>query len=416
MFSSAVGFYFLYTVKVLIIHQYFRTPEEGGALRSYYLANALVKAGIEVSIITTHNSPEVYSTTCEGIAVHYLPVVYNNSFGFFRRVNSFLRFVLSIVREAGRFRDVDCCYAISTPLTTGLAAMWIQWRYNIPFVFEVGDLWPEAPVQMGVVRNPVLKFILYSLERWIYRSARGVVALSEAIQEPIRRLVPSKPMAVLPNMADITYFRPSGNLLEAKKKYGVEGRFVIAYIGTLGKANGLDYLLDCLKASKLAHQPVHLLLAGEGAEHDRLLQRIQSESLTNVTLLPFQTRDGVRDLLNAADAIFVSFLPLPVLETGSPNKYFDGLAAGKLVVINFGGWVKREIEAHRCGVALDGKDAAAFATMLAPFLADSSLLASYQQAARTLAETTYSRDTVGENLVRFLRSRELRIDDPSGKR
>ncbi|HEY3430851.1 MAG TPA: glycosyltransferase, partial [Cyclobacteriaceae bacterium] len=108
-------------MKVLILHQYFNTPATGGALRSYYLATALAARGIKTVVITTHNLKERKEEMIDGVEVHYLPIPYDNHFGFFKRVSSFLKFVWSIVREAGQFKDADVCYAISTPLTIGLA-------------------------------------------------------------------------------------------------------------------------------------------------------------------------------------------------------------------------------------------------------------------------------------------------------
>ena len=65
--------------------------------------------------------------------------------------------------------------------------------------------------------------------------------------------------------------------------------------------------------------------------------------LTNLTWVPFQSRDGVKQIMNITDANFICYQPVKILETGSPNKYFDGLAAGKLTIVNFGGWVEEEI-------------------------------------------------------------------------
>jgi UDP-N-acetylglucosamine:LPS N-acetylglucosamine transferase len=197
-------------MKVLILHQYFNTPETGGPLRSYYLAKALVEKGITAAVITTHNGNDFRKEMIEGIEVHYLPIPYSNSFGFFKRVTSFLNFVFSIVREAGQFKDYNVCYAISTPLTIGLAAIWIKWRYKIQFIFEVGDLWPEAPIQIGIIKNPVLKAILYRLEKSIYKRAN---IDSGFIRTDKRRLfnqkVPGKQIDVISNMADVEYYKPS---------------------------------------------------------------------------------------------------------------------------------------------------------------------------------------------------------------
>ena len=140
-------------MKVLILHQHFNTPEKGGAIRSYYLAKALVDAGMKTIVITAHNRKDYKTENIEGIEVHYLPIAYDNRFGFTARSSSFIKYVWSAVRLAAKFKDVNYCYAISAPLTIGLAAMWIKKRQGIPYIFEVGDLWPDAPIQLGFVKN-----------------------------------------------------------------------------------------------------------------------------------------------------------------------------------------------------------------------------------------------------------------------
>jgi len=382
---------FICPVKVLILHQYFNTPDTGGALRSYYLARALVDAGINTVVITTHNHSTAQTKHIEGIEVHYLPIPYDNRFGFFKRVSSFLKFVWSIVREAEKFRDADRCYAISTPLTIGLAAMWIKKRYNIPYYFEVGDLWPEAPVQMGIIKNPLLKAFLYKLEKSTYKRATAVVALSEAIKIEIDKKVPGKEIHVIPNIADTDFYKPEMKRSELEEIFGVKGKFVVSYIGTMGQANGLEYMVHCAETAREDGLLIHFLLCGEGAVLEKLKQLAAEKTLENISFVPVQHREGVREVMNVTDAAMVSYKPLPVLETGSPNKYFDGLAAGKLMIVNVGGWMKREVEEHQCGIAVDPLKPQDFVEKITPFINNADQTKLCQAAARRLAETVYSR-------------------------
>lgn len=386
-------------MKVLILHQYFNTPASGGALRSYYLATALAAKGIETVVITTHNHPDRKTAVIDGIEVHYLPIPYDNRFGFFKRISSFLNFVWSIVREAGQFKDADVCYAISTPLTIGLAAIWIKNRYKIPYFFEVGDLWPEAPVQLGIIKNPILKSVLYRLEKSIYKRAKAIVALSESIRTEILKKVQGKEIHVVPNMADTDFYKPEVKKSELESKFGVQHKFVISYIGTMGLANGLEFFLACAEASQ--NLPIQFLLCGEGAMLEKLKRIASEKKLSNVTFIPAQSRDGVRDVLNVTDAVFISYQPLPVLETGSPNKYFDGLAAGKLMIVNVGGWMKEEVEKNGCGFSVDRPNN--LIEKISPFTENATLLQKNQGASRNLSEV-YSRKSLSKKFVEFLES------------
>jgi glycosyltransferase involved in cell wall biosynthesis len=389
-------------VKALILHQYFNTPATGGALRSYYLATALAQKGIETKVITTHNHPDRMTEFVDGVEVHYLPIPYDNRFGFFKRVSSFLKFVWSIVREAGQFKDADVCYAISTPLTIGLAAIWIKNRYKIPYFFEVGDLWPEAPIQLGIIKNPLLKSILYQLEKSIYKRAQAIVALSEAIKSEIQKKVSGKEIHVIPNMADTDYYKPEAKRPALEERFGLQNKFVVSYIGTMGLANGLEFFLACAEVSQAL--PIQFLLCGEGAMLPRLKQLVFEKKLKNVAFIGAQNREGVREILNITDAVFVSYKPLPVLETGSPNKYFDGLAAGKLMIVNVRGWMKEEVEKNECGVYVDPHRPEEFGKKISAFVSDADKRVEYQSRSRKLGVDVYSRNSLGHKVVQLVES------------
>lgn len=381
-----------------MLHQHFRTPAQGGGIRSYYLAKALVEHNINVCVITAHDQP-FKKEVIEGIEVHYLNVPYDNAFGFLKRVYSFLLFVIKAIWQAASIKNVAVCYAISTPLTIGLIARWLKFRHNIPYIFEVGDLWPEAPIQMGFIQHPLLKWYTRLLEKRIYHGALSIVAMSPDIEGYIKKITKT-PIVMVPNMADTDFF-----ILEEKRqtlelKYNVANKIVVSYVGAMGLANGLDYLIDCARISARANLPIHFLLAGDGALRERLKQT--SASLRNISLLPFTNRDGVKEILNVTDVAFVCYKALPVLETGSPNKFFDGLAAGKLIATNFGGWIADEIQTHQCGFAANAHHPTDFIKKIQPFIESKELLMNYQHRSRKLAEEKYSRRKLTQVLVNLI--------------
>lgn len=344
----------------------------------------------------------------EGIEIHYVKVAYDNSFGFWERSSSFLQYVWQSTRLAGGFEDVKLCYAISTPLTVGLAAGSIKFCQRIPFVFEVGDLWPDAPIQMGFVRSYVLKSLLYGLERFIYSDAQSIVALSEKIKEGVQLRSKDKVVHVIPNMADTEFFCPEAKDPVLEKKFGTEGKFVVSYIGAIGLANGLDFFMECARASQSAGQPLHFILCGDGAVLEGLKRIAERYQLKNLSIIPFQNREGVKEIMNVTDASFICYKPLPVLETGSPNKYFDALASGKLIVVNFGGWIKEEIEREHCGCYINSKQPSEFVKTIQPYIDSNQLLQEYQRSSRWLAEKKYSRKKLSEEFAKlFSRSPRL---------
>ncbi len=350
-----------------------------------------MEAKIHAVVITGHNEKLYKKVDVEGIEVHYLPIAYENRFGFFARSSSFVKFVMGCVRMTGKISDVKVCYAISAPLTVGLAAIRIKKRFKIPFIFEVGDLWPDAPIQLGFVNNFFFKKALFQLEKSIYNQAQSIVALSPAIQAAIEKKVSGKKTHLIPNMADCDFFRPELKNPAMENKYSVTGKFVISYIGAIGVANGLDYFLECANASRKANLPIHFLLCGEGALLDRLKRNVANMNLSNFSFIDFQNRQGVNEVMNVTDATFICYKNVPILETGSPNKFFDGLAAGKLIIVNFGGWIKNEITEAHCGIYVDPVQPTDFVKKISGFTSDAKKLKSYQESSRQLGERKYSR-------------------------
>ncbi|HYG04542.1 MAG TPA: glycosyltransferase family 4 protein [Chryseosolibacter sp.] len=387
-------------MKVVILHQHFNTPEKGGPLRSYYLAKAITDAGIDVTVVTAHNHSSALTEHFEGIEVHYLPVKYENRFGFYARVSSFFRFMVLAARTVAKIRQVNLVYAISVPLTVGLAARRIKSRQGIPYIFEVGDLWPDAPIDLGIIKNQILISLFKSLERRIYKDANCIVALSESIAEVVGQRITNKQIHIIPNMSDTAYY---GEIPDGKTQLRFNDEFVITYAGAIGYANGLDFLLKCANVMQRHRMAVRFLICGEGAMLGTLQITARHLSLNNVTFIPFSGREEVRQILHLSDACFICYRPEAILETGSPNKYFDALAAGKPVIINFGGWIKKEIEENNCGVYINPADPESIISAVSPLIRDRHLQTTYGTNARNLALRKYGRKDLTEKFIALLK-------------
>ena len=388
-------------MKVLYIHQYFRTPEEGGGVRSYYLTRELVRKGMEIEVITAHNKNNKETKDIDGVIVHFLPIPYDNSFSFNKRILAFLKFSMLACKKSMSIKKVDLCYVMTTPLTTGLVALWIKFTRNIAYIFEVGDLWPLIPVEIGAVKSPFLKSVLFRFEKLCYKYASGLVALSPGIAEHIQSIVPEKRIEVIPNIADINFFQPEEKQKALKQKYGIKNEFVISYTGALGFANHLEYLLEAAKAS--LQLPVKFLVVGEGAEKDRLLNQKKDNCLENVVFLPHTDKNGIKEIHNVSDAIYISFTNIKSINTGSPNKLFDGLASGKLIITNFDGWIKKLIESNDAGFAYPPDSTQVFTEKILSFIDNKEILKSFQKNSRQLAENSFSLEELSQRQIDFIK-------------
>jgi len=398
--------------RILYIHQYFKTPQDGGAIRSYYLSKGLVENDFEVELITSHNESNYIVKNIGGVRVHYLPVAYSNDMGFVKRVLSFLKFVRLAKRKAASIRNIDRAYITSTPLTVGLIGLWLKKKHNIPYTFEVRDLWPTAPIEIGAIKGKVFRNWLYRLERRIYEGADKIVALSPGMRNWIKKVVPDKDVYMIPNMADCEFFKNEIKDPKLVKFYQANQPFVITYLGSIGTTNHLQFLLDIAAETKKNGLNVDYKIVGQGSQLSEIKQQAYSRELENIEFIGHQDKEGVRRILNITDATYVSFADLPVLATNSPNKFFDSLASGKLTIVNTPGWTKDLVEKYKCGFYANPNEPNDFVTQLQPFLENREYLDMYKTNARSLAEGLYSKKLQIEKLVKVLNNEsQLKAND-----
>jgi glycosyltransferase involved in cell wall biosynthesis len=381
-------------MKILYIHQYFNTYAEGGSSRSYYLSKALVDSGHTVEVITSHNSKIYKRSVVEGITVHYLPVYYDNRLGFGGRVSAFIKFIIKAYKLAATIKQVDLCYATSTPLTVGIIACMLKKWHRIPFYFEVRDLWPQAPIEMGVIRNAFIKKGLYALESFLYRHAAKIIALSPGIKEAIiAKTGNASKVYLIPNMADCDFFDTEENVALTATPDGRRHKLTIAYFGAVGPVNHLNSFIEVARFfQEKKIKNVQFLIIGKGNQWEHIKNLALQYELSNTLFVPHASKYELRRILAGVDAVYISFAQLPVLETSSPNKFFDSLAAGKLCIVNTKGWIKECIEEAACGFYAEPDKPEQVYKKLLPYMASKRKLAEAKTAARLLAETQFDRE------------------------
>lgn len=380
-----------------------------GGTRSYEMARRLVDWGNEVHIVTSWRKPTPHTNwfheEIDGIHVHWLPVPYDNAMGFWQRIKAFFSFALKAGQRAIKLRG-DIIFATSTPLTIALPGAFSAWRLKVPMVFEVRDLWPEVPIAMGFLHNPVIKQAAQWLERFAYARSARVVALSGGMADGVVKTgYPRERVEVIPNSSDLTLFAVNEDgavrFRAAHPELG-EGP-IILYPGTLGKANGVTYLAHLAKKI-IAHRPdVRFIVIGEGAEADHVKETANHLGVLGVNFFqyPAMPKKTLVDAFSAASIVVSLFIDEPALQANSANKFFDALASGTAVAINYQGWQRELLEETGAGISMGSDPSNAVAPLLG-LLNSPERLIKCGIRARQLAEERFDRDKLALQLERLL--------------
>lgn len=378
-----------------------------GGTRSYEMARRLVEWGHEVHVVTSWRKPTPHTgwfdDNIDGIHVHWLPVPYDNAMGFWLRLKAFFWFSVRAGQRATKLGG-DIVFATSTPLTIALPGALAAWRLKVPMVFEVRDLWPDVPIAMGYLRNPITRKAAQWLERFAYARSSRVVALSDGMADGVVRAgYPREQVAVIPNSSDLALFarnnEGSKRFREAYPELGSGP--VVLYPGTLGKANGVGYLAHLAHAVLPLRPDVRFVVFGEGAERALIEDTARSLGVLGKNYFlyaPLPKRELV-DAFSAASVVVSLFIDEPALRANSANKFFDALASGTAVAINYQGWQKELLEETGAGIVL-GPDPSAAAAPLRALLDAPQRLADCGSRARQLAEERFDRDKLARQLER----------------
>lgn len=389
-------------MKILYIHQYFKTPNEPGGTRSYWISQKLIEKGHEVIMLTSRNNMNRSreDVSIDGIEIIYLNINYNQELGLLKRLISFTSFMLKTIRLIFTLRNkYDKIFATSTPLSVGIPAIIAKIFLNKPYVFEVRDLWPAVPIQMGAIQNRLLVKVLKKLEKIIYNYAESIVALSPGMFNGILSTGISKEkVSMIPNMAKPKEFYPRGKNKSIVDEFQIKDEQInIIYFGAIGKSNGLIEFLE--KFKKLRGNDFRLIIAGEGSEKLILQKFITDNNVNNVNVVGNYPMNKISDLVNCCDISLVSFADIPILYTNSPNKLFDSLSAGKPILVNSAGWTKELVEKYECGFYYDPKSQDSFKRTMTKIKSSYENLNQIGKNSRKLGLQKYDRNDLSEKIV-----------------
>lgn len=307
----------------------------------------------------------------------------------------------------------DAVLSMSPPLTLGAAGWAAAKRWNVPFVFNIQDVFPDVAVELGAITNPAVIRAASWIERWSYRRADAVTVLSDDLRDNLvdkvrgRVADPLDRIRVIPNFVDTETIRPADPEAGSyRREHDLVGRQVVMYAGNVGFSQSLDLVLAAARA--LEDRPdVAFVVNGGGSARPEL--EWAAAGLSNVRFVDFQPKERLPEVLAAAD-IHVVPLRRGLARSSVPSKTYSILASGRPVVasVDEGTEVARVVEQAGAGLAVPPDDPAAFTAAITKLLDGPEQARAMGAAGRAFVERWASPAAVAERyeqLFEELRSR-----------
>lgn len=397
-------------MRILYFYQYFSTPKGSWGTRAYDFSRRWVQEGHEVTVVTSvydksDLSPKslISRFEVEGIEVIVINARLSNRHSLLVRLFTFALYAFWASWYALRV-PADVVLASSGPLTVGLPALVAKYLRRLPLVFEVRDLLPEVAEELGLISNRFVLNATYLFVRRCYAAASVVVALSEGMAERLRGFYGVQRVVVIPNSANNALFGKTAFPGVPGLPEWTNGKDLALFTGTMGIANNCGLILDVAGLfSAEGEADILFVFIGDGKERQTLERRVEEENLENVRFIDPLPKHYLPLWCSEALCSLLTLRPVPVLDTSSPNKLFDSLAAGLPVIQTTQGWIKDLLAEEKCGMSVSGEIPREMAEAIKCLHGNPHLREGMRENAVQVARHRFDKEKLAMGMERVLR-------------
>jgi glycosyltransferase involved in cell wall biosynthesis len=401
---------------ILFLTHYFPPEVNAPASRTYEHCKHWVLEGHKVTVVTcvpNHPGGRIYpgyrnrlfqKETKDQIEVLRLWTYLTPNKGFLKRSINYIAFMLMAILSLPLLPKTDVVISTSPQFFCGMAGFFVSRLKRIPWILEIRDLWPDSILAVGAIKYKSIIRMLEYLERFVYKNADKIVALTNAFKtHMVAKDIAEDKIEIITNGVDLSLFRalPKNNDLSEKLK--LNGKFVVSYLGTHGMAHGLETVL---KAAKVLEEQssILFLLAGDGAERNRLLALRDEMKLKNVMMLSQFPKDKVPYLLATSDACMVLLIKSDVFKTVIPSKIFEAMAMRRPIILGVDGECRRIIEAANCGICIEPENSQQLAQAVLELFNSSELSETLGNNGRNVLEKNYDRNKLAKKYLKVMQN------------
>ncbi len=391
-------------MKIVYFYQYFSTPKGSWGTRVYEFASEWVKEGHDVTVVTSVYSKSDLKATkfiedqmFDGIKVKIINVSIDNKQSFLKRIWTFIQYAVMSSWFAITLK-ADIVIASSGPITVGLPGLLARYIRGRKLVFETRDLWPEGAIELGIINNSTIQKIAYWFERTCYKASNLIVTLSPGMKNYIETKHGHPNVISVTNAANIALFS-TPQPFSFNRPYLKPFKYAI-YTGNIGEVNNSYWLLDAAtELTKMGREDIVILIIGEGKQREPIEALAKERKLSNLIRLGLMPKEDLVPLIQHALASLVPLKGTPVLDTSSPNKFFESLAAGVPVIQNTNGWMKDFLEEHQVGFTLDPNSASLLANCLIELDANPTIREKMKPIAIDIARKEFDKNILAKRML-----------------
>ncbi len=400
-------------MRILFFSHYFPPESNAPANRTYEHARRWIRAGHEVTVITcAPNCPDgvVYPgfknklyqrEVIDGIDVRRVWTYVAANQRKIRRTLNYVTYMTSASFFSLFVKRPDVIIATSPQFFCGWAGVLSSFFRRVPFILEIRDIWPDSIVAVKAMRDGPLSHILERLADTMHASSRHIVTVGDGYrQRLIAKGVPSEHISIISNGVnrDIFYPRPPDE--DLKRQFGVAGKFICSYSGTIGMACGLEIVLDA--AQKLRERGINdiaFMLVGGGATRNGLETQAKECQLDNVIFTGRQPTKKMPDFLAISDVCLIHLCKSEVFTTVMPSKIFESCGMEKPIINGVSGFAAEFIEKAGAGVNIEPENSDQLIEALLAMRSDPASCAAHGKAGRDYVLAHYDRDKLAQDYL-----------------
>lgn len=383
-------------MRILFFTHYFPPEGNAPASRVYELGKRWVRKGHQLHVITcAPNVPNgiVYegyqnrllqTEIMDGIMVTRVWTYIAANKGTVKRILNYLSYMISAVLVGLFVKKPDTIIATSPQFFCGWAGLICSRLRRVPFILEIRDLWPETIVTVGAIRNNRTLAILERLEKWMYASANKIVTVGEGYKAKlVEKSVRPDSISIIMSGADLQFFQPRPLNESLKRRLGLNGKFVCAYIGTLGLCSGLAIVPKAARIlANKKHNDLVFLLVGDGAIKNELERMSRDQRLENVIFAGRQDKTMIPDFLSISDVCLAHLQKKELFKTVVPSKIFEAAAMEKPIILGVEGFAANLVSQAKAGICIEPENAEQLAYTVEKLAEDPELRISLGQSGR----------------------------------